>query len=420
MPLMNTAGPFTPAESADPAIPGDPFTRLRFFYGQLLGAADFTAEQRARVLRDRLHLSLLHGFGTIWGLRVSAGPQGEPEPRPEVVVAPGLAVDALGREIYVDRDQCLDVTALHAERLWGRLSDPGIAGESREVRRAYVVLSYLACLGDRAPGIAPPCADERDLHPFSRVYDRFRLDLVETPPDPGDLDVTRRWLEASGPRENGSGWPTVREALVDFVTNAGPDDLAPLSARWLQPTPALLLLATVDLVRESGGGADRTGVLAVDNRPRAILPPAQLVAEQVLGHRLAGPDGRTPLTLVSLETDEADGASAAGTFTLAFSRELAPLDDAPLRAAVTLRVLTGSVWSDALDAVAIAGDRITVRASAGALSEGTVFQLRVTGAGPDPVVGAGGEALAGWWSEGVRPEGGPRDLSVVRAWRPAA
>ena len=65
-----SVGSFTPLDDLDPATPGDPFTRLHYHYGQLLGAEDFNTEQRYFLLRSRLHNAVLHGFGTVWGLKV--------------------------------------------------------------------------------------------------------------------------------------------------------------------------------------------------------------------------------------------------------------------------------------------------------------------------------------------------------------
>lgn len=69
-PAELSVGSFAPLDDLDPATPGDPFTRLHYHYGQLLGAEDFNTEQRYFLLRSRLHNAVLHGFGTVWGLKV--------------------------------------------------------------------------------------------------------------------------------------------------------------------------------------------------------------------------------------------------------------------------------------------------------------------------------------------------------------
>jgi len=70
MSTPSSADTFAPLDDIDPATPGDPFTRLHYHYGQLLGAEDFNTEQRYFLLRSRLHNAVLHGFGTVWGLKV--------------------------------------------------------------------------------------------------------------------------------------------------------------------------------------------------------------------------------------------------------------------------------------------------------------------------------------------------------------
>ena len=158
-----TAETFAPLDDQDPATPGDPFTRLRYHYGQLLGAEDFETEQRYFLLRSRLHNALLHGAGTAWGLRVREQVSTEPAGL-RLICDPGLAIDALGREIYVPQRVCLDLTGLAATPFWGDLAAPPAApgeadGEEEDPdprRRVYVVLSYRACLSAPVPAVTPP------------------------------------------------------------------------------------------------------------------------------------------------------------------------------------------------------------------------------------------------------------------------
>ena len=68
--------------------------RVRYFTGQILGAADFEAEQRYVLDRLRRRNRWLHGWGVVGGLQVSMS-QGQ------VVVGAGLALDCAGNEIEV-------------------------------------------------------------------------------------------------------------------------------------------------------------------------------------------------------------------------------------------------------------------------------------------------------------------------------
>jgi hypothetical protein len=79
--------------------------RVRFFFGQLLTAADFEAEQTYHMEMRRLHNRSLHGVGIVEGLRVSD----DDTQSGGVVVSPGFALDGFGNEIVVDRPVRLDV-----------------------------------------------------------------------------------------------------------------------------------------------------------------------------------------------------------------------------------------------------------------------------------------------------------------------
>ena len=310
---------FSGCAGEDPALPGDPWSRLRYHYGQLLGADDFQAEQNAVVLRRRLHNALLHGLGTVCGLRVSAAPGDPPQTRLEV--AQGLAVDVYGREIYVDESQCLDVIGLHGSDFWATLArSPAVADEDppvTDMRRAYVTLCYEACLSNQVPAITPPCGDASEALAFSRVNDRFRIDLAaEQPPDPHALQ--------------GPGWPPVADgasgdlrqwllaSLLDY-----PGDGIELAHLWTGSEPAPLLLAVVDLVHEDSGAGELTRVELIDNSPRALLPAAQLCAEQSLRQRLAGAAADSALKLLTIEDNSAAAdATTAPAYTLRFSADL--------------------------------------------------------------------------------------------------
>jgi len=280
---------FQPVADSDPATPGDPLSRLRFHYGQCLSAEDFETEQRYFVLRQRLHNALLHGVGTVWGLAIR-----RKEPRPEggdqLICEPGMAIDPLGREIWVLQPLCLDLAALEAS-FWAQLTctDPDNAEGSQ--RRAYVVLRYEACLSDEVPVIPLPCSDDHDGLAASRLRDSFRLCLeAEAPPDPYATvrDITRRPLPAE-PRQR-----LLRHALNDAPL---PGPLAPLERFWSGADDAALLLATLDL-EAFGAPTDSAQPVRLqpqtpaatnpNNDVRAVLPAVQALADLALGIRLEG------------------------------------------------------------------------------------------------------------------------------------
>jgi hypothetical protein len=86
------------------------FDRLRYFYGQLLGAHDFQAEQRYFREKIKLHNRCLHGHGVVCGLGVRVKPldkecapeKGERDPAlATLILEPGVALDCEGNELVV-------------------------------------------------------------------------------------------------------------------------------------------------------------------------------------------------------------------------------------------------------------------------------------------------------------------------------
>lgn len=405
---------FGRCDDADPALPGDPWSHLRYHYGQLLGAEDFSAEQRAFILRHRLHLALLHGVGTVWGLRVEATKIGMP-PSARLTVEPGLAVDSIGREIYVNETQCLDVGGLHATELWDRLDPvPGYDGPAdvRDVKRVYVVLCYDACLSHPVPAITPPCSDADDALSFGRVNERFRIDLVAQAPAASELQ--RAWLPAAGPPAHDDAWRTPRDRLLDHLLGAG--SIADLARFWRHPDKTPLVLAAVDLEKTPQGDGATTAVLDVRNEVRALLPPVQLVAEQLFGQRLAGADERAPLKVLAIEEDHADSAKPAIAITFSEHVTQAVMPD---DAIAVFRRHNGT-WQAASKPPQFAGGAVvSVELKAPAnWTEGTVYQVHLNGSARQPIATIDGRPLAGWWDEPVPPRGRGRDVSIIETWGP--
>lgn len=240
-----------------------------------LGAGELAAEQRERSVRRRLHAALVHAAGTVWGLAASACEPDEIRLRTRVIVRPGLAVDALGREIYVDREQCLDVAGLVRHPIWAEMLPPEGAA-SRTVRRAYIVLRHET---PRPSGTRGPVRGEIDAS-------SFRLELAALPPpEPGQNRTA--WLGGlAGEALRESAGPPLLLALQDGSAAAG-------SRPEMEHESVPLLLATVDLDVTGQGVTAAAFVLGStagrpnpDNRVRPILPPVRRVAEALFGEKL--------------------------------------------------------------------------------------------------------------------------------------
>lgn len=387
---------FTPLDDLDPATPGDPFTRLRYAYGQLLGAEDFTAEQRYFLLRSRLHNAALHGYGTVWGLKVDSQPNGT---ELQLTCAPGLAIDALGREVYVPQKVCLDVTGLAASDFWAGLPLP--TGAEGRRRRVYVVLRYRACLGEPAPAIAPPCSGEDAALAPSRVSDGYRLCLEAAAPDLSNLPIRDITLD-------GHPNPEPRARLLDYLLNA---TTAP-ARLWSGLDEAPLLLATVDL--EPIGTPPQGMKLSapVDNSVRALLPPLQALADLALGVHLEANSAAPRCQVHSLSSRGGDGAAAGHTLiSIATTR---PLLAASLVSG-SVRVLAfdsaGGKWLEApILSQGVSATSLEVTVDADWLA-GTPFQVWIAGTGPTALLDADSAPLAGAVGETV-PAGVGRDVTL--------
>ncbi|MEZ4297209.1 MAG: hypothetical protein R3B70_19750 [Polyangiaceae bacterium] len=241
-----------------------------------LGAGKLAAEQQERALRRRLHDALVHGAGTVWGLTASACEPEHLRLRTRILVRPGLAVDPLGRDIYVDREQCLDVAGLARHPIWREMSPPPGAA-SPTMRRAYIIVRH------DPPLCAPSPLSRGDLDP---PQDRFRLELAAVPP--ADPETARRDHRTE---RLACAPPDVMANPFRALALAGTEDaIGPLASPDSESLP--LLLATVDL-ELSGQGLSAVAYVAEpapgaanpDNRVRLLLPEAKRVAEVLFGAR---------------------------------------------------------------------------------------------------------------------------------------
>lgn len=166
------------------AIAGVP-ERVNYATGVLLGAEDFAAEQL--YLRGRMGraFAALYGQGTMAGLRVSCSAFENSEL--ELMVAPGLALDRLGRLIEIRRLQCI-----HIKRwLDQRASLGATALERVEVTDAVredtpgakrlvldVFARFAVCPHGKRPAFAAGPFNATDYEVPSRMADAFELTLA--------------------------------------------------------------------------------------------------------------------------------------------------------------------------------------------------------------------------------------------------
>ncbi len=158
--------------------------RVNYATGVLLGAEDFAAEQL--YLRGRMGraFAALYGHGTMAGLRVGCSAFENPEL--ELMVAPGLALDRLGRLIEIRRIQCIRIRRWLAQRASlgaSALERVAVTDAVREdtpgARRLVldVFLRFALCPHGKTPAFAAGPFNATDYNVPSRIADAFELTL---------------------------------------------------------------------------------------------------------------------------------------------------------------------------------------------------------------------------------------------------
>jgi hypothetical protein len=291
---------------ADPLYARPAPERPFYATGMLLDAGDFRDEQTYHRGRLAQAVGFLTGGGTLAGLAVAHTPEGEGTAE-EVRVAPGLAVDRLGRLVEVPRPACLrlgrwwestfaiddgDTLLRAAYEDPGRFVSPRAAAEAGTAERpaiperavvADVFLRFVACERGLTPSFAAGPFDALDAVSTSRLRDAYELLLV---PRDG-LDDDFDGLPPAGEDLSAIEDPDARRsALQDAVLAAWPeggsaglaDALAPLPEhpRGIDPTAQLLARALIPVGTDDPPERDGAGVM-IDNWPRRFVPSNRLL-----------------------------------------------------------------------------------------------------------------------------------------------
>lgn len=154
-------------------LPVDPFRSLYVHFGMLLGVEDFRTLDAYHRGKMWFHTGWLHRQGTIWGLEVSID-----EGSTEIRVEPGMAIDELGRELYLAQPACLNLNAWYE----AYREDPGLLElietdeQTGEVRfDAHVLIGFKACLNRQVPALTEPCDGGNATTAYSRVVETVEL-----------------------------------------------------------------------------------------------------------------------------------------------------------------------------------------------------------------------------------------------------
>ncbi|MBN1611439.1 MAG: hypothetical protein JW940_32700 [Polyangiaceae bacterium] len=160
-----------------PVMLKDPSLRVNYTFGQVLGVDEFLQEQLHHVEHGRLHHRLLHGYGTVWGLKVE--PKSNATPR--LHVTPGVAINPLGQEIRVVSDMCADLNswlAAHQSEVESLMTSPP------GTLRLSLVLYYRECKTHPVPIRGEPCQSSEAAVAPSRISSGFELKLCLDEPSP--------------------------------------------------------------------------------------------------------------------------------------------------------------------------------------------------------------------------------------------
>jgi hypothetical protein len=135
--------------------------RPRFFSGKLITPEDLDLEQQYFLKRLKRHNRTLHGFGIVFGLKVTVNAG-------QIVVEPGLALDCEGNELSIDAVQSIV---------------PPPPGDSRTI---YLSVRFVEVGTDLIPitGCEEPSA----------ITESFDLAFAQENSNRGHRHVRARWL----------------------------------------------------------------------------------------------------------------------------------------------------------------------------------------------------------------------------------
>lgn len=156
-----------------------PDLRVNYEFGLVLGVDEFQQEQLYFLDKDYLHNRALHGYGTVYGLKVEATRPAGDAKDVLITVEPGLGIDQCGRYILLRNAQCAHLKA------WLNKQSPNVVAQHKEASgdiHLYVVASYDECLEALVPIPGAPCSSSESTSAPSRIRDSFNLELRWEPP----------------------------------------------------------------------------------------------------------------------------------------------------------------------------------------------------------------------------------------------
>ena len=154
--------------------------RNNYFDGKMLFSRDFSDEQDYNRGHRQLHNSLLHGTGTVCGLKIIQHPS--PDCRDAfVVVEPGTALDCCGQEIIVPERMLVRVREM-LERDNNKALQENLDGSNDLI----IALRRCDSGAEQIPVILPGCDGEMGATEFGRICEGFEFVVWARPHSDGE------------------------------------------------------------------------------------------------------------------------------------------------------------------------------------------------------------------------------------------
>lgn len=152
--------------------------RNAYFDGKMLVARDFTDEQDYHRSHRQMHNALLHGTGTVCGLKVLRHPT-EDCRREFAVLEPGYALDCCGQEIVVPARTPIPIRTLIEK-------NPDLVKALTGERDLFIALRRCDQGDEAVPAILPGCEGEAGATQWGRVAEGFAFVLFAR--EPGEVE----------------------------------------------------------------------------------------------------------------------------------------------------------------------------------------------------------------------------------------
>ena len=295
------------ATAADPLVAQPRAERPAYATGMLLDAQDFSDEQTYHRGRLARALAAIAGGGTLAGLGVEYVAQTATQAE-EIRVAPGLAVDRLGRLVELPRAACrgladwfADVAASDggdtlrtssydnlARFVSPRLVSSGAVLPARALV-ADVFLRFAQCAVGLTPSFAAGPFDALNAVSTARIRDAYELQLV---PRSGLSDVQRGLPLPPGAavlgdttaapelRRNAAQDAVLAAYIASGHTGGAADGLPPGPEHPPNMDTSAVFIARVLLPVDAADPPARAAdAPLVDNYARRFLPPVPLLAQ---------------------------------------------------------------------------------------------------------------------------------------------